>query len=466
MTSKKTSLIKIGLIYTISNIIVKGISFLTTPIFTRLMSQSEFGEFNSISSWVNILVTIATLDLYSAINVAKYDHGENIEKYLSSSLIFGNIVTTLLYIITELNISYAEQFLKMDRFYIRIIFAYLFFYPAVQLLLAKFRIYNEYKKVLILTWINMTVSVISQITLVYLMTDKLLGKFLGTYGAVTICNAIFWVIIIVKGKAFSSVFYKHALRLAVPLVPHVLSGVLLGSSDRIMINSICGSEEAALYSLAYTISSIAGLVLTSLNQAWVPWLYDRIDGNRLDIRKSVNVYMLLFGTFCCIGMLFGPEAILIFGGKKYISSLSVIPPVIFALMLRFVYTQYVNIEFFRKKNIWISVATITATIVNIGLNFWLLPIFGYIAGAYTTVAGFAVMVIMHIVVVKRVTNDYDLYNLKVLLFGVVAVACWGIISLVLYKYTIFRYCIIILSLAVVINSIIKYKSALKQYLKL
>ena len=45
--------------------------------------------------------------------------------------------------------------------------------------------------------------------------------------------------------------------------------VLLNSSDRIIINQLCGARKAALYSIAYTIAMIVTVVLSSLNQAWV-----------------------------------------------------------------------------------------------------------------------------------------------------------------------------------------------------
>ena len=62
---KPVSFVRIGIVYTLSNIIIKGMSFLTTPIFTRLMSQEEYGSFSNISSWANIIsVSYTHLDVY------------------------------------------------------------------------------------------------------------------------------------------------------------------------------------------------------------------------------------------------------------------------------------------------------------------------------------------------------------------------------------------------------------------
>ena len=453
---KSQSFLKIGVIYTMSNIVVKGLAFLTTPIFTRIMSQAEYGQFSNISSWINILATVLTLDLYSAVSVAKYDFNENMNEYLSSSLLFGNVITLVFYSLFELRASWFEQLFGMDRLYIRIVFVYLLFYPAVQLLLAKYRIYNEYKNVLIITWINTIVSFGSQVILVFILTDKLLGRFLGNYAVVTLVDIIYWLIIIVKGKSFSAKYYKHALKLAIPLIPHVLSGVLLASSDRIMINSICGSEDAALYSLAYTISTIASILLTSLNQAWIPWLFDRIDDRKEEIKKAMKTYTEVFTLFCMGLMIFGPEAVLIFGGPEYLPSRYVVAPVVFALMLQFVYTQYVNIEFFRKKNIYISLATILATIINIGLNLILLPKYGYIIAAYTTVIGYIVLALAHYLIVKFVLHEQTLYDRTHIFVNLLICLIMMILSIISYICSGVR--IVIIALYLIVSSIWIFKN--------
>ncbi len=462
---KKASAVKIGLLYTLSNFVVRGMSFLTTPIFTRLMTKSEYGQFSSITSWVNILVTIATLDLYSSVSMAKYDFDDKMNEYLSSSLLFGNLFTLIFYGFVEWKIAWAEKFFGMDRFYIRIVFIYLIFYPALQLLLAKYRIYNEYKNVILVTWINILISIGSQIVLVLLCTNKLLGRILGNYGIVSCVYLFLWLYIIIKGKTFAREYYIYALKLAVPLIPHVLSGVLLNSSDRIMIKSICGDDEAALYSLAYTISIIASVFLSSLNQAWIPWMYDRMETDVYSIKKASRPYTLIFSLGCIGMMLVGPEMVLIFGGSAYYEARYIIPPVVFAVMLQFVYTQYVNIEFYRKMNVWISSATMMATVINIGLNYVFLPVLGYQIAAYTTVAGYLFMVILHYVIVSIKTNDVEIYDIKTHVECMMLVGIFMVIALISYKYNWLRMLLLVVCIVAMCCLIYKRKDDIKERLK-
>ena len=145
---RSNSFVKIGMIYTLSNIVIKGMAFITTPIFTRLMSQEEYGSFSNISSWANIISIIATLCLYSSISRAKYDYDEDIKGYMSTITILGSVFTLIIWLLIELKIGFWERLFNMDRLYIRSIMIYSLFTPAVQTLITKHIMYNEYKKVI------------------------------------------------------------------------------------------------------------------------------------------------------------------------------------------------------------------------------------------------------------------------------------------------------------------------------
>lgn len=57
--------VKASLWFLICAFLQKGISFITTPIFTRLLSTSEYGQYNVFNSWMNIIIVIVTLNLFS-----------------------------------------------------------------------------------------------------------------------------------------------------------------------------------------------------------------------------------------------------------------------------------------------------------------------------------------------------------------------------------------------------------------
>ena len=88
-----------GLGYTISNIILKGIIFLSLPVFSRLLSPSDFGIYNNYLAYEGIISGIMSLGLYSCIKKAVFDFKDNFNSFFSSilsSIIFTYILTIIL----------------------------------------------------------------------------------------------------------------------------------------------------------------------------------------------------------------------------------------------------------------------------------------------------------------------------------------------------------------------------------
>ena len=112
-------------------------------------------------------------------------------------------------------------------------------------------------------------------------------------------------------------------------------------------------------------------------------------------------------------------------------------------IFQFIYSLYVNIEFYHKKQKNIAIGTIIAAIINIVLNFVFIPIFGYVVAAYTTLIGYFCLLIIHFLFVRKMkcTNWYDTkFFMKVSIFAICSVVLFNI----LYKYSAIRYIVIII----------------------
>ena len=434
---------RIALWYAFSSIFVKGMAFLTTPIFTRLLSKSDFGLFSNFTSWEAILTIIVTLDFTASIARAKYDFDDTMDTYISSIVVASNIVTLISWGIVELNRGFFQDLFSMDIMYIRLMFVYILFIPAFSYLQTKHRIYRKYKFFVAFAISSALIRTGVSVLLVILMQNKFMGRVLGYVVPTTIMNIILWIVIIYRGKKVNWKSIKYASVIALPLIPHLLSGIVLGSSDRIMITQYVGAEANAMYTLAYQISLLANLLWTSMNQAYSPWLFDKLHENKhAEIRKNSKLYLGLFAVLI-IGVLFiTPELILVLGGKRYYEAIYVMPPVIMGCVFQFVYGMYVNLEIYSKKTVMISAGTMAAALLNIGLNIIFIPKFGYIAAAYTTLVGYAALFVFHLCIVrfkfKELISVYDLkFNFMIIL---ILFVCSGL-SLMLYQIHVIRYVI-------------------------
>lgn len=440
-TEKHASTAKIAVWYIIGNLFSRGIAFLTTPIFTRMLSHGQFGEFSNFTSWISIITILATFDLSASIARAKYDYDEKMDQYLSSIMLFSNIITLFCYVVVEMFPNYFCSLFSMDIKYIRFMFLYIMFWPAFSYLQVKHRIYQKYMFFVAFSVLSVVITVSFSVLLVYLLEDRLLGRIIGYVIPVTVMNFFLWVNVLLHGKSFSLDCIRYACKISIPLIPHALSGILLGNSDRIMITQICGPEANALYSLAYQISLLTNILWTSMNQAWAPWLYDQINAERYDvIRNKAKIYLGVFSILIVGVLLITPEIILIMGGKSYYEARYVMPPVILGCCFQFVYGMYVNIEIYEKKTFIISLGTVSAALLNIGLNALFIPKYGYIAAAYTTLAGYLALFAFHYLIVNtQIKKLRNIYNKGFAFSVLLGLSLASALSLLIFKFEIIRY---------------------------
>ena len=201
-----------------------------------------------------------------------------------------------------------------------------------------------------------------------------------------------------------------------------------------MIKQFCGASDTAFYSLAYSCAMIPIMLGTATNVAWSPWSSEQIYKSKFEtVRKASYYYILGFYLIVLAMFLLGPEVIFIMGGKKYASALYVMPPVVMGAAFQFLYNLYVALEQFAKKTVGMAFGTAAAALINIVLNFILIPRYGYIAAAYTTLFGYMCLLIIHFFLARR-TGYVQAYDTR-FVFGSVA-ALFGIMLAVLMMYSL------------------------------
>ena len=465
MKEKGNSALKAGFWYTVSNFIVKGLAFLTLPIFTRIMSEFDIGSFSNIIAWFNVLAIITTFEIHASINIARFDYKEDLESYISSSLVLGTLITLFFYTIVLIFHPFFERLFMMNYTTLNIIFIYLLVYPAIQMFQIRKQINYEYKSVILVSLLNAFLSTGIAILLVLLMPNKLMGRIYGYFIPSIALSTIIYVQILIKGKSTSRKYWKYALVISFPLIWHLLAGYLLSSADRIMITKMISPDANALYSVAYSVSSIVSILWMSLNNAWSPWAYDKMDKKDYSALKNTSKpYTIMFITIVMMIMLFTPELLLIMGGKTYLEAKYVMPPVMVGYIFQFVYSLYVNIEFYHKKQRNIALGTIIAAILNIALNAVFIPKYGYIAAAYTTLIGYISLFLIHFMFVKRLkcTSWYDTkFFLIVLSFATISILVFNL----LYKFSIIRYGVIGIASMLLIYFIVRKRDLFIEVIK-
>lgn len=471
--SKKTgassqTVAKAGIWYTVCNFMFRGMAFITTPIFTRLLSKSELGTFSNFSSWITILTVLTSFDLAQSIIRSKLEHEDDIDSYIWSILSFSSIWTIVVYIVVCLFPNFFMNLFQVDMKYIHLMFIYLLVAPAYSMLITKHRAFYKYKTFVALTGIMTVSGTLLSLLLVVLMDDKLDGRILGYYLPHIVISAVIYVILVTRGKRIKTEYWKYACVICLPLVPHSLSLYLLSSSDKIIITNMCGAEYTAVYSVAYSAYHIVTILFDSMNKAWAPWLLESLHLKKYDeIKKTSKVYIGIFVMLIAGVLMIIPEIILILGGKQYIEAVYCLPPLITSCVFQFIYTMYVNIEFYEKKTFGVSIATMLATAVNIVLNIIFIPMnteHSYVVAAYTTLVGYIVLFILHYFIVKGMKMDF-VYDIKFILYVLIGVLIFSLLMNFCYSLTFVRYIIVLVYGIVILSGGYKHRNQILGILK-
>lgn len=460
--------VKAGFWYTICNFLFKGMAFITTPIFTRLMTKGEIGNFSNYSSWITILLVLTSFDLAQSVIRSKLEHEDDMDCYVWSILSFSTIATAVWYVFVLIFPDFFCNLLDTEMRYLHIMFVYLFFTPAYNMLITKHRAFYKYKLFVLLTGISVVSGTLLSLLLAALMEDRLMGRIYGFYIPQIIMGAIIYVYLFLKSKRIKIEYWKYACTICLPLVPHVLSLYMLSSSDKVLLTKMCGSEYNAIYTIAYSAYHIATILFDSMNKAWAPWLLESLHNKKYnEIRKVSRIYILVFDVLTIGILLLVPEIILILGGKGYEGAIYCLPPLIVSAVFQLIYTMYVNIEFYEKKTIGVAFATILASAVNIGLNLLLIPLskeYSYVIAAYTTLVGYMILFVLHYFMVRRMKMDF-VYDIKyILLIFALTLGISAIMNFI-YKLTILRTVLIAVYAVAVCFVLYHYREKLLLLLK-
>lgn len=463
--AKESQVVKSGMWYVVSNFVLRGISFITTPIFARLLTKREYGDFSNFSSWIAILTVFITLNMESTIISAQRDYKGREKQYEKSVLSLGLIVGFVFIIITNLIPTYFENIFSMKIGYINMMYLYILGMMFVNYFLVAERFKFEYKKTVFLSaFISITSSILS-ILLVYFMSDKLTGRILGYIIPAILVGIIFFFLVFVNNIKIDVNIWKYALPICLPFIPHLLSLNVLNSVDRIMITNYCGSEKTAIYSMAYTCGNVITILVSALNNAYSPWLAKKLtEKDYTSIKKYSILYFMFFLIFAIGIMLITPELLLILGGKAYAESKYVMIPIAVGCVCQFAYCMYVNVEQYDKKTYGMAVASISAALLNFVLNFIFIPKFGYIAAAYTTLLGYLWLLFVHVAFVYIIKRAY-VYNTKAILIMILGTVAFSIVLNYLYHSNLLRWIIICLLMITLVIACFKNKAKLLELIR-
>ncbi|MDC1350044.1 oligosaccharide flippase family protein [Akkermansiaceae bacterium] len=399
-----------------SKFLTKGISFLLIPVWTAAFSPTDYGIIGTLVAWIGIASPLLVMGLPSAVVRLKSDCPTDEEwnsfvgsvaivvfltavSFLGLGLVFGQFVWGNL---PTGNVPYWP--------FVPIAVVGLTMGALGKLGISVQNAQQNPGRAVFYEQVLSFGTVLSALLFVFVFDQGLKGYLIGGVVASIGCSFIFCRDLLRKCKKFKfdNRRVKEALRFGVPMIPMALAAWALSFSDRIMLNDLVGLKESGFYSLAANIALIVSMVAVSLNQGIVPRYLKIIlefgsgSASRIKVRGlTVPAFGFLTAVTLAAMSLGGPLLINVVN-SRYEDAIPLLIPVIGGCYFFGVWQLTILPLISEKRTKTIALTTIVGASVNVMLNYYLIPRYGAIAAAYTTLISYFILAVLtQIIVLKK-----------------------------------------------------------------
>lgn len=376
-------------------IIVYALSIISIPIYTSLLSTEEFAVVEIFNNLLKALMVVVTLNAHSSLARYYYEGTNDFKSFFGTTLLLAGsllLLNSLLFLVFREEIIYWLN-LPPEVFYwlLPAVTAMVLFALFNQLFVAQRRSGLVSKLQIVMSYSRFGLAVLG---LLFLPLTAYFAKIVGDVVALSIVAIIcFFYMLPFIQLNFQRKHLQYILNFSVPMMPLVLSGMILNYFDQLMINSSVGRGEAGIYSFAYKVGALHlalhQALINATNPKFFEWMREELYDKVRQQEQNIIRISLLGAAFL---ILFSYEMVHLLTFKEsFRVGLPIIPFVVLSYVLFTLYTLYSRLFMFSKKTGLASLVVVTAGAVNIGLNAWLIPLYGYQVAAYTTLASYVFM---------------------------------------------------------------------------
>lgn len=442
---------KSAIVFTLAILVSRALSFITTPIFTRIMPPDQIGIVGLYTSSFAILSSITSLGLNSGgFMVGMKDYEDKRDQYISSILTLTTLSCLIVLIIFMVTPSFWVKLLGLPKGLILLMIVGCFVTPAYEFWLMRQRYEYAYKKAAMITVFTSVVSTILAIVAVLLTQDmpSHLGevRLYASIGSTLLVYLIFWIVQFKLGKIFyNKVFWTASLALGLPLLGHSFASQILNVSDRILISKYIDNSSVGIYTTLYTVGSLALMFWGAINSSFVPYLFQSIESQseRSGVSKVSLQLLMLFSVITVFVSIMAPEVVKILAPSEYLENIRIIPPIVAGVYLIALSNFYSNILVYCKKTLVIMFSTIVACIISVILNIILLPKMGFEIAAYNTLFSYIIFAMLQVICGYKVfKNQYEgvfVYNNFFMILVTITTILLSLICIPMYDYNLIRY---------------------------
>lgn len=397
-TAKQTS------IYSLGNLLPKLVGFLLLPLYTDNLTTAEYGILAILQATGFVLIGVFSFNLHTAmLRWLAQDEDDNKQR----SIVFTSLTSTLIitFILELLLLPFCNQFSIL--FFNKIDFSNFF---LLLFLSSGFGILNNIPLNLIrhkekpsyyitLTTVKFTIILLLNIYFVAFLKTGVEGILLSELiGNVFLMIVSARFIAVNSNLNFDTAVFKEMFSYGFPLIFSTTFSLALTLGDRYIIKIILDDSSVGLYSLGHKIASVINVfVIQSFQLGFLPIAFKKFgqpNANRFYSKVLTYFVFLLVVAGLFISM-FGEDLIRLMADKEsYWPAYTVIPIISLAFVFKGI--QYVvSLSFhYKKKTFYNAYVVMVTSVINVILNFLLIPAFGYFGAGLSMLASLMLMVVI------------------------------------------------------------------------
>ena len=388
--------------------LARGVGVLGTPVFTRLLSPSEYGIFPLYNTWMALFTVITTLGITGGIALAGLSHfRDRREDYISAStglLAALLLFFTLVYLIASPVIN-ALTGLSTPLTLVMLI--QIFALGITNLYYDGEKYLYRYAHASLLTVFS---SLLSPILSVYIITYTDLrgeGRILGAMLAALISAIpIFAAILRQSSRLLDTEIWKYIIKRAAPLLPHYLSCAVILRVGEATVGRVFGTVALGKYSVALSLGLSLSVVTGGLISAVGPWVLRKLKQNNVaSIKEILLVITRSLALFSLLVLSFAPEAMKILTPPEYHDCLIAVYPLSLSMIPSFLSSVLTQGEMYYSRSVIMNLPTVTAAGVSTLLSLILLPRLDYRFVALFVLLSYVTMLIINVFIFKRIAGE-------------------------------------------------------------
>jgi len=405
MKGRNKYLMKNTIIFAISNFATKLISFFLLPLYTGILSKEEYGTVDLLFTICTVLFPIITFNINEAILRFSMDSNANYDKIMSIgifSLFFATIIGLIVIPILNIFESYKDLSIYFYLYLISICYT--------QVLLANLKGKEQLVEFSIGNILNCVFIALFNILFLAILKLKMKGYFLA-YILAHLITSIYAlktgnVIETIKKFKFDKKLFMKMIKYSIVLIPTSFMWWIMNSSDRIMVTNMIDNGANGIYAISYKFPSMLSIITSVFTQAWIfSAVKEKNSEDKNEYTSKVFNLLVEYVIIIAIGLIAGIKLLLhIFVADSYYSAWKYTPILIlgyvFLTLASFISSSY-NVHKDSKGFLFSGMA---GAILNIILNFILIPKFKIYGAAIATAISYITVYVYRIFDTKKYVN--------------------------------------------------------------